>query len=280
MHGSKRATSLVVWLLVGQITLPARPVRALSTDASTLPTGRSIAPAGGAAAGAAPATDPFTGAASHTLPLELPPGTGGMTPQLALQYSSQARGDSWVGSGWSLGLPAITRSLKDGVPLYDDEADVFELAGQELVPETASPGLPRRYHTLRESFVRIVHETNNSWTLTRKDGVALRFGVTAPARLANASGQVFQWLLEQQEDRHGNAFVASYDRRDPGTAYLATIRYTLRREAGARSKASTGIRRRIAASSSCSKARRAATSPRAIAPASSRASRTGSTMWT
>jgi hypothetical protein len=234
MHGSKRATSLVVWLLVSQITLPARPVRALSTDASTLPTGRSIAPAGGAAAGAAPATDPFTGAASHTLPLELPPGTGGMTPQLALQYSSQARGDSWVGSGWSLGLPAITRSLKDGVPLYDDEADVFELAGQELVPETPNPALPRRYHTLRESFVRIVHEANNSWTLTRKDGVALRFGVTAPARLTNASGQVFQWLLEEQEDRNGNAFVASYDRRDPAPP-IAAIRYAAAR-GGRRSK--------------------------------------------
>ncbi len=232
MHGSKRATSLVVWFLVSQITLPAHPVRAISTDSSTLPTGRSITPAAGAAGGAAPATELFTGAASHTIPLELPPGTGGMTPQLALQYSSQARGDSWVGSGWSLGLPAIARSLKHGVPSYDDAADVFELAGQELVPETTSPSLPRRYHTLRESFVRIVHEANNSWTLTRKDGVMLRFGVSAPARLANAAGQAFQWLLEQQEDRHGNAFVASYDRRDPGTAYLATIRYTLRRAAG------------------------------------------------
>ena len=229
MHSAKRATSLVVWFLVSQITLPAHPVRAISTDASTLPTGRSIAPAAGAVA---PATELFTGAATHTIPLELPPGTGGMTPQLALQYSSQARGDSWVGSGWSLGLPAIARSLKHGVPNYDDAADVFELAGQELVPETTNPNLPRRYHTLRESFVRIVHEANNSWTLTRKDGVALRFGVSAPGRLANASGQVFQWLLEQQEDRHGNAFVASYDRRDPGTAYLATIRYTLRRTAG------------------------------------------------
>jgi hypothetical protein len=85
MHGSKRATSLVVWFLVSQIMVPAHPVRAMSSDSSTLPTGRSIAPAGGAAGGAAPATELFTGAAAHTIPLELPLGTGGMMPQLALQ---------------------------------------------------------------------------------------------------------------------------------------------------------------------------------------------------
>ncbi len=226
MRGSKQT---MVWMLVTQISLPAHPVRAISTDSSTLPTARGIAPA---AAAAAPATDPFTGAAASAIPIEVPPGTGGMMPQLALRYASQARGDSWVGSGWSLGLPAITRSLKGGVPTYDDAVDVFELDGQPLVPETTSASLPRRYHTLRESYVRILHEANGTWTITRKDGVLLRFGVAASARVANAAGQVFQWLLDQQEDRHGNAFLASYDRRDPGTAYLATLRYTLHRTAG------------------------------------------------
>lgn len=231
MHGTSRATSLLAWLLVFQVLAPAQPVSA-STDSSTLPTARSLAPAGSAASGAAPATDPFTGAAAHEIAIEVPPGTGGMTPQLALRYASSARGDSWVGSGWSLGFPAITRSLEAGTPSYDDATDVFELAGEELVAESANPALPRRYHTLRESFLRIVHEADGSWTVTRKDGVAMRFGVTAQARIANGAGQVFQWLLEEQEDRHGNAFAASYDRRDPGTAYLATVRYTLRRSAG------------------------------------------------
>jgi RHS repeat-associated protein len=231
MHGSSRATSPLAWLLVAQILMPTHPAGA-STDSSTLPTGRSLAPSGAAANGAAPATDPFSGAAAHEIAIEVPPGTGGMTPQLSLRYASQARGDSWVGSGWSLGFPAITRSLESGTPRYDDATDVFELAGQELIAESANPALPRRYHTLRESFLRIVHEANGSWTVTRKDGVAMRFGVTAQARIANGAGQVFQWLLEEQEDRHGNAFAANYDRRDPGTAYLALVRYTLRRSAG------------------------------------------------
>ena len=241
--------------------------RAHSTDSSTLPTGRSLAPSGSAASGAAPATDPFTGAAAHEIAIELPPGTGGMTPQLALRYASQARGDSWVGSGWSLGFPAITRSLEPARRTTTTRPTSSNSPAQELIAESANPALPRRYHTLRESFVRIVHEANGSWTVTRKDGVAMRFGVTAQARIANGAGQVFQWLLEEQEDRHGNAFAANYDRRDPGTAYLATVRYTLRRRAGGSLQSLDRLTRRIAASSS--RSRRAATSPRAVAPASS-----------
>jgi hypothetical protein len=168
MQGSSRATALLAWLLVIQILLPANPAAAASTDSSTLPSGRGLAPTGSTANGPAPATDLFTGAAAHEIAIDVPPGTGGMTPRLALRYASQARGDSWVGSGWSLGFPAVTRSLEFGTPRYDDAIDVFEFAGEELVAESASPALPRRYRTLHESFVRVVHEANGSWTVTRK----------------------------------------------------------------------------------------------------------------
>lgn len=215
-----------------QLLVPISPARAASTDASTLPSGRGLT-AAGTAGGGAPSLDPFRGAASFEIPLRAPAGTGGQTPSLALRYSSQAQGASWVGFGWSLGLPAITRSLEAGTPAWDDAIDGFEFAGQRLVPESASPALPRRYRTEHESFLRIEHHANDTWTATTPGGVVMRFGVdAAQARIANPEGRTFQWLLDQQEDPNGNAFVVSYDRRDPGTAYPSVIRYTLRRPAG------------------------------------------------
>lgn len=57
--------------------------------------------------------DHVTGRSSYTIPLQLPPGTGGMMPSLTLAYSS-GNGVGFVGKGWSIGLPAIDRSIKYG----------------------------------------------------------------------------------------------------------------------------------------------------------------------
>lgn len=229
---SVRTARVLAGCLLMQILAPSPTASAASTDGSTLPSGRGLRPVPGPADGAAPSLDPFSGAARYEIPLRAPLGTGGTTPSLALRYSSQSRGDSWVGFGWTLGFPAITRSLEAGTPAWDDAIDGFEFAGQKLVPESADPALPRRYRTERDGFLRIEHHASGIWTATTPGGVVMRFGVAAQARITNSEGRVFQWLLDQQEDASGNAFVVAYDRRDPGTAYPSVVRYTLRRPAG------------------------------------------------
>ncbi|CAG0957100.1 partial Protein RhsD, partial [Burkholderiales bacterium] len=227
--------------LISQLVVNVPGARAeIQTDNSTTHTARGLSPSSSRAESAG--ADPVTGAATYTHPIPLPPGLGGLTPDLDLRYHSGSRSGGWVGLGWQLGMSSVGRSLEKGVPSYTD-SDTFELDGHELVPATSEPALPRTYHTRRESFARVVHEADGSWTVTRKDGTRQRFGSTDNSLIANpdvrlpypAHGTVdvqnatFQWLLSEVEDPRGNVITYTYDRSDPGIAYPKTVRYGLRR---------------------------------------------------
>ncbi|MFQ5425814.1 MAG: SpvB/TcaC N-terminal domain-containing protein, partial [Gaiellales bacterium] len=226
----------VALLLVLQLLLPSSGAWATTTSFSTLQGTRGEVPAGIPIGSSG--LNAFTGAATYQIPIAVAPGTGGMSPSLALRYLSLSRGDSWVGYGWTLGFTSIARSLKGGIPSYDG-SDEFTIGGQDLVPGallSTNPDL-RQYHTRREDFSLIVHdETNDTWTVTAKDGTVQRFGIDTGAqpndRILHGSGSTFEWLLAEEEDVHGNVMTFRYDRTDPGTAYLDEIRYTLRRAAG------------------------------------------------
>lgn len=219
------ARTIAAWLSFAA-PLVANSAYALPSDGSTLASDRGAV--GSAAVEGSVEPDLASGAATWSLPIDVPPGAGGLTPELALRYSSAARNDSWVGYGWALGLSSITRSLRRGVPAFDDARDIFELDGEELVPDLASPD---RYHTRRERFLRIEHEADGSWTVRRKDGTWLRLGTRPDARIDDGHGRPFEWLTSELHDPLGNAIAAHYDRRDDGIAYLAEVRWTLRRDA-------------------------------------------------
>ena len=58
-------------------------------------------------------TDLFTGSASFSVPMEVPPGTAGMQPSPQLAYSSSA-GNGWVGFGWNLDYDVRSGSRVSG----------------------------------------------------------------------------------------------------------------------------------------------------------------------
>ncbi len=65
-----------------------------------------------------PVVDTFSGAATFHLPIEVPPGRGGVQPTLSLSYNSrQLDGllawaqSGWVGHGWELDTVSIGRDL-------------------------------------------------------------------------------------------------------------------------------------------------------------------------
>ena len=109
----------------GTATLASANTASLRTAASTATSGKAAATsqnvsAKTATAGAEPAWQEYggsggsfrvdeSGAATYSIAIATPPGSGGVSPKLSLNYSSQG-GNGVVGMGWSLGgLSAISR---------------------------------------------------------------------------------------------------------------------------------------------------------------------------
>lgn len=138
----------------------------------------------------------FTAAATLSYPLEVPAGTGGLTPSLGLSYSSSSVDDSRigvkdgdkkyevqagnVGLGWDLGgLGAVTRN-NDGDYFLSFAGGSFKLYEDTLSPNTR----PHLWHTRPESFLKISHDPTNCdranntepWYVWTKEGTKFTFG--------------------------------------------------------------------------------------------------------
>ncbi|MCG8556889.1 MAG: hypothetical protein MJD61_16635, partial [Proteobacteria bacterium] len=134
------------------------------------------------------------GQASYTIPIEVPPGRGGLEPHLALTYDSSA-GSNYMGVGWSLrGVGMITRCKRiaalDGYNPYDQNGagDWFCLGGERLIMVDPNDGRGYggdgvEYRTAGDLFTKIVSRHRTDWTApysfevtTRDLGRALAHG--------------------------------------------------------------------------------------------------------
>src|SRR3982751_2136694 len=102
-----------------------------TTPASTI----NIPSGGGAMRGLGEKFSPdlHTGTCNIVLPIELPPGRAGLTPDLRILYSS-GNGNGPFGLGWQLSTSLITRLTSKGIPRYTEE-DTFVLSGTEELRE-------------------------------------------------------------------------------------------------------------------------------------------------
>jgi Salmonella virulence plasmid 65kDa B protein len=177
-----------------------------------------------------------SGAATLTVPIQVPRGIGGMEPQLSLNYSSGA-GNGLFGLGWTLSGPsAITRCAK--TILHDGErgavtfgkGDRFCLDGQRLMlvpfdPSAAAStvdnqyGLPgTTYRTDKDSFSRITAMGSHphsphapvSFKVETKSGLIMHFGSSTDSQVPvndptlGTARPVNRWMLERIEDRNGS----------------------------------------------------------------------------
>ncbi len=226
-------------ILATQVSLlPIAEAASGPTDNSTIQSGRGGSPQSAPNIGNVGAGS-FNGAATYAVPIEVALGTGGVQPNLSLSYSSHAaRGASWVGSGWNLTLGAVSRSLEDGIPEYDNTKDTFVFDGQEL--DNTFSNLGGRWYTQQESFLDIqtvpagsAAATNiDAWEVRGKSGTTSRFGRRNGAlaedcviRNPNQGNKIYSWQLCEIEDVHGNLMRVYYDTSDTGNAHLQRIEY-------------------------------------------------------
>ena len=177
-----------------------------------------------------------TGAATLSIPIEVPPGPGGFEPELALRYSSHA-GDSPYGLGWALPIGEIRCTARFGVPDLDN-CERWELDGQLL---TKRPMGFNRFYEFVEQFREVYYDpSSDSWVVNTPDGIVRRYGQTANSRLHagdDAQRPVVVWLLDEEvqpASGGGNVISFTYDRDpddaldldpDKGFAYLSEVSY-------------------------------------------------------
>jgi RHS repeat-associated protein len=178
------------------------------------------------------------GASTLRLPLWVPPGRGGIQPELSLQYDSRSD-HGLLGVGWGLtGLPIITRCPKryssDGVvaAVKFDESDEFCLSGERLIAVGGIPGTDgAEYRTRRESFARIKIVGADrlgpaTFEVRKRNGQILTFEPDAnakkrvqiipkgknPQNVKVVETDVrYSWSVRTITDRNGNTLEVVYD---------------------------------------------------------------------
>ena len=162
-----------------------------------------------------------SGTASYSIPIAVPPASGGFGPAIALAYDSGG-GVTEVGMGWRLsGVARIRRRVQDGLPRFD-ESDTFELVGigipselLEVAPDTFRP----RYED--GSFVRVRRSSDGSeWEARTKSRITLRFGGDGFTESEGARASAH--LLREQLDRHGHVVRYEWDTSE-GHALLTRV---------------------------------------------------------
>ncbi|MCP4373061.1 MAG: hypothetical protein GY797_33885, partial [Deltaproteobacteria bacterium] len=162
-------------------------------------------------------TDPNTGAANVSVPIEVPPGRNGMAPNLALTYNSNKR-NGWIGVGWDIKTSFIQRNTKWGLDYSDD--DYVADGNKELVQRGDWYG-----HKIEGAFIKYYYNSaTGGWEATTKNGTKHLYGTTSASRQDNSSG-VFKWMIDKVIDTNGNYITYTYS-KDQGDIYLDKIDYT------------------------------------------------------
>ncbi|WP_160290452.1 toxin TcdB middle/N-terminal domain-containing protein [Pseudoalteromonas luteoviolacea] len=161
------------------------------------------------------------GSGEFTLPIKLPAGRGGLTPELSIDYNA-GFGNGLVGIGHRLSIPSIRHQTDKGLPDYQAANSRFVLSnGAELVHLGG-----QRYQEKLSGNPSVYEFTNGAWRVTLPDGSQWQFGTADQSRTVG-EGHTYAWHLDKVTDTAGNAIDIDYQRLDDSaTVYPKLIRYS------------------------------------------------------
>jgi RHS repeat-associated protein len=193
----------------------------------------------------------FTGAASYSIPITLPQGPAGHTPQVSLDYSSAASDGtngtrqywqaSWAGKGWSVTTGGSVARVRSAAGDFWDSFTLV-LGGQsfDIVRGRPLNGLSYAaagtafqnwsWHPVDDSFLQMRFDAGaNAWQVWTKDGTRYTFDLPLTTTDTQVD-YVGQWLLTRVTDPHGNLIRYWYQLDTNGqytpTHYLKYITWT------------------------------------------------------
>jgi RHS repeat-associated protein len=165
------------------------------------------------------------GAAKTSLKLFVPPGRGGLAPELTVTYDSQ-RGNGWLGVGWDLEVGAIRRSTKHGVSYTGTQFELQQPDGSGELVQVESGHYRKK---IEDEFADYRYDSGNDfWKVTRKNGHVYTYGTLDASREAFGGLDTFKWHLEKIADNNNNEITYSYANSGVANddhAYLFTISY-------------------------------------------------------
>ncbi|WP_444897527.1 RHS repeat-associated core domain-containing protein [Microbulbifer sp. SSSA005] len=164
-----------------------------------------------------------TGASTYSIPIELPVGTAGVTPELALSYSSQ-RGNGLVGQGWNIdGLSSITRCRQtlsqdqknSGISWGQDDRFCLDGARLILVSDHTYGEPKSQYRTEIDTYVLITAHGGITgsplyFTVEGKDGSIRYYGHGNKSHQEYSGLGTLSWMVSRFEDSAGNGIDYIY----------------------------------------------------------------------
>jgi len=222
-------TVLGLWLAlsaIGVLGIEPSLIFANEAPAAKVAVSSGNVESGDAGSADTPMPDLFTGAMSYQIPINVPQGRNGLSPELSLTYRSN-NGNGWIGVGWELEFGSIRRATKNGVNYSGDN---YQFKTSDSTSDIVNVGSSEYLSMVESQFSRIrkLTATDNRtyWEITDKKGMRFFFGQSTASRQDNPANinQIFKWCLDRVEDPNGNYITISYT-KDQGEIYPNQINY-------------------------------------------------------